>query len=247
MTVSTVRRDDVEIAYETFGPASGEPLLLVMGTGGQLLAWHPDFCRALVDRGFQMTRFDNRDSGLSTRFSGSGTPGQLKMWLRPAAAAVYRLEDMADDAVAVLDAQDRPSAHVVGVIAGRDDRPDHGDQASGPGTDTDLPRSRARRTIPSIRRGFASSVSSAMSAGTTSARYNVRPRSSSPPATAAHSCPPYASRPWSSTAKRTRWSVRSPARKPRPPSPAPPSSPFPEWATTYLAHCGRPSSTTFTT
>lgn len=48
MTVSTVRRDDVEIAYETFGPASGEPLLLVMGTGGQMLAWHPDFCGALL-------------------------------------------------------------------------------------------------------------------------------------------------------------------------------------------------------
>jgi pimeloyl-ACP methyl ester carboxylesterase len=118
MTVNTVRRDDVEITYETFGPEEGEPLLLVMGTGAQMLAWHPDFCAALVESGFQVIRFDNRDSGLSTHFTSSGAPNQLKMWLRPASVAVYRLEDMADGAVAVLDAQGRQSAHVVGISLG---------------------------------------------------------------------------------------------------------------------------------
>jgi pimeloyl-ACP methyl ester carboxylesterase len=61
-----------------------------MGTGAQMLAWHPDFCAALVERGFQVIRFDNRDSGLSTHFTSSGAPNQLKMWLRPASVAVYR-------------------------------------------------------------------------------------------------------------------------------------------------------------
>lgn len=118
MTVSTVRHGDVEIAYETIGPQAGEPLLLVMGTGTQMLAWHPGFCAALVERGFQVTRFDNRDCGLSTRFTADGPPNQLKMWLRPASVAAYRLEDMADDAVAVLDAQGHQSAHVVGCSLG---------------------------------------------------------------------------------------------------------------------------------
>jgi pimeloyl-ACP methyl ester carboxylesterase len=118
MTITTVQRNNVEIAYERFGPGSGEPLLLVMGTGGQMLAWHPDFCNALVECGFQVTRFDNRDTGLSTHFDAYGAPNQLTMWLRPAAAATYRLDDMADDAFTVLDDQGWPSAHVVGVSQG---------------------------------------------------------------------------------------------------------------------------------
>lgn len=118
MTVRMTRRCDVEIAYETFGPCSGEPLLLVMGTGGQMLTWHPEFCAALVERGFQVCRFDNRDSGLSTRFTDCGPPGQLRMLLRPASAAAYRLEDMADDAAAVIEADGWDSAHLVGVSQG---------------------------------------------------------------------------------------------------------------------------------
>lgn len=118
MTTGTTRHHDIDIAYETFGPADGEPLLLVMGTGGQMLAWHPEFCELLVDRGFQVIRFDNRDCGESTSFRAAGAPNQLMMWLRPAAAASYRLEDMADDAVSVLDAQGWSSAHVVGTSQG---------------------------------------------------------------------------------------------------------------------------------
>lgn len=110
--------DGVEIAYEVFGPADGEPLLLVMGIGAQMISWHPDFCAMLVERGFRVARFDNRDTGLSTRFCSSRKPNQLKMWVRPSAAAVYRLDDMADDAVAVVDALAWPSAHVVGTSQG---------------------------------------------------------------------------------------------------------------------------------
>jgi pimeloyl-ACP methyl ester carboxylesterase len=118
VTIRTTLNGDVEIAYEAVGAPAGEPLLLVMGTGGQMLNWPGDFCRRLADRGFAVARFDNRDTGLSTHLSGAGRPSQLKMLFRPASAAVYRLEDMAGDAVAVLDALDWGAAHIVGVSQG---------------------------------------------------------------------------------------------------------------------------------
>ena len=118
MTIERTRNGEVEIAYETLGDPRGEPLLLVMGTGGQMLSWPDGFCDCLTERGFHIARFDNRDSGLSTHLNGAGRPNQLTMLLRPAAGAVYRLEDMAGDAVAVLDALGWRCAHVVGMSQG---------------------------------------------------------------------------------------------------------------------------------
>jgi pimeloyl-ACP methyl ester carboxylesterase len=118
MTIARAWRDDIEIAYETFGSPPGDPLLLIMGVGAQMLYWHDEFCLALAERRFQVARFDNRDAGLSTHLSSAGVPSQLKMLRRPAEAAVYRLEDMADDAVAVLDALGWAAAHVVGRSLG---------------------------------------------------------------------------------------------------------------------------------
>lgn len=118
MTIARAGRDGVNIAYETFGRDDGEPVLLVMGLGMQMLAWPEDFCTMLVERGFAVARFDNRDVGLSTRFRQAGTPSLPMILVRPGAVASYRLADMADDAVAVLDALEWPSAHVVGVSLG---------------------------------------------------------------------------------------------------------------------------------
>jgi pimeloyl-ACP methyl ester carboxylesterase len=118
MTTARARRSDIEIAYETFGDPSGDPLLLVMGVGAQMLYWHDEFCMALTERGCHVARFDNRDAGLSTHLSSADGPNQLTMLRRPAEAAVYGLEDMADDAVAVLDALGWRSAHVVGRSLG---------------------------------------------------------------------------------------------------------------------------------
>jgi pimeloyl-ACP methyl ester carboxylesterase len=81
----------------------------------QMLYWPDDFCAALAGRGFAVARFDNRDSGLSSRFSTAGVPSLFIMLTRPEDAVVYRLEDMADDAMSVLDALGWDSAHVVGV------------------------------------------------------------------------------------------------------------------------------------
>ena len=111
------RHGAIELAYETFGFADGEPLLLISGTGVQMLMWPDAFVAALAGRGFCVTRFDNRDAGLSTHLTEAGNPGWLKPLIRHAAAP-YRLEDMADDAVAVLDALNWDSAHIVGASLG---------------------------------------------------------------------------------------------------------------------------------
>ena len=126
MTDSTIRTgtahrrwhdQDVEIAYETFGARTAEPLVLIAGTGAQRYLWPDEFCATLVERGFQVTRYDNRDTGASTRFDDAGRPNQLKMLLGRAAGP-YTLEDMAGDVVAVLDDQGWEAAHLAGVSMG---------------------------------------------------------------------------------------------------------------------------------
>jgi pimeloyl-ACP methyl ester carboxylesterase len=116
MQTLTTHHDGIEIAYQRFDSA-GDPLLLIMGIGADMLYWHDDFCTALVRNGFQVVRFDNRDSGESTHLDSAGTPDRRRVRRQPDAAP-YRLEDMADDAAAVLDALDWRSAHIVGHSLG---------------------------------------------------------------------------------------------------------------------------------
>ncbi|MFC4534181.1 alpha/beta fold hydrolase [Sphaerisporangium dianthi] len=118
MPVRKARHDAVEIAYETFGPPGGEPLLLIMGTALQMVMWPDDLCAALTDHGFTVARFDNRDSGLSTHFAQAGRPGPAKDRFKPGKAAAYRLEDMTGDTVAVMDALGWSSAHIFGASLG---------------------------------------------------------------------------------------------------------------------------------
>lgn len=109
----------ITIEYEVRG--HGEPLLLVMGLGGQLISWPEGWVDGLVARGFQVITFDNRDIGLSTK---SATPpptlrqtivgGLLPRTIKTG----YRLADMADDAAGLLDALGIASAHVVGMSMG---------------------------------------------------------------------------------------------------------------------------------
>jgi pimeloyl-ACP methyl ester carboxylesterase len=107
----------IEIAYETVGGPPAAPLLLISGTGVQMLIWPDEFCQTLVDRGFHVARFDNRDTGLSTHLRDAPAPGWLGTMLRPSAAP-YRLGDMAGDALAVMDTLGWDSAHIVGASLG---------------------------------------------------------------------------------------------------------------------------------
>lgn len=108
---------EIELAYETFGNPADPAVLLVMGLGTQMIAWHEDFCAELARRGFHVIRFDNRDVGRSTKISGVRPPTAAQLLLRRPRAA-YRLDEMADDAAGLLDELGIPAAHVVGASMG---------------------------------------------------------------------------------------------------------------------------------
>jgi len=108
----------LEICFETFGGAGDPPLLLIMGLGTQMVAWHDDFCRELAARGYFVIRHDNRDIGRSSQLTGVEPPGLLALLRRNPGAAPYTLGAMAADSVGVLDALGLERAHVVGVSMG---------------------------------------------------------------------------------------------------------------------------------
>ncbi len=107
----------ITIEYESIGEESRPPLLLVAGLGAQLISWDDELVGLLVDRGFRVIRYDNRDVGRSTWFDGLGVPNALDV-LSGTATAPYLIADMADDAAGLLDALGIERAHVVGVSMG---------------------------------------------------------------------------------------------------------------------------------
>ena len=110
---------DVKLCYQTFGSPDGEPLLLVMGLGGPMTWWDPELCTMLAEAGFHVVRFDNRDTGRSSRLSGRVTRTQLvRSFLGRGGRPPYTLDDMADDAFGLMDHLGWDSAHVVGVSMG---------------------------------------------------------------------------------------------------------------------------------
>jgi len=117
-----VQANGISIEYESFGPEDRETVLLIMGLGGQLTVWQEELCHELVERGYRAIRFDNRDVGLSTKFDEAGMPdmaaifGALMTGARP--NAPYSLDDMAADAVGLLDALEIERAHIAGASMG---------------------------------------------------------------------------------------------------------------------------------
>jgi len=114
---------DLDIYYEDMGDPDDPAVLLIMGLGAQLVLWRNGFCEKLVELGLRVIRFDNRDVGLSSKLDGRRSTGsQYPRMLRSLAGmrspAVYTLEDMADDAAAVLDHLDIETAHIVGASMG---------------------------------------------------------------------------------------------------------------------------------
>lgn len=112
----------LHIEYESLGDPSRPVILLIMGLGMQLIDWPDDLCQGLVARGYRVVRFDNRDCGLSGRMSGTR---RVNLLLAMAAAALglpvrtpYTLDDMAGDAIGLLDRLGIAQAHVVGASMG---------------------------------------------------------------------------------------------------------------------------------
>lgn len=110
---------DVELCYQTFGDPGDEPLLLVMGLGGPMNWWAAGLCEDLARAGFFVVRFDNRDTGRSSRGSGRVSRTALaRAFAGLPASAPYDLADLAEDAFGLLDHLGLASAHVVGVSMG---------------------------------------------------------------------------------------------------------------------------------
>ncbi|XVQ14630.1 alpha/beta fold hydrolase [Spirillospora sp. CA-255316] len=121
-TWSPVRWADnkgVRIAYDRLldGPPDGEPLLLLMGLGASRTWWPDGFCAALAAQGFAVARFDQRDAGESSHLPDAPSRGPISALLHGRGEA-YTAEDMADDAVAVMDALGWESAHLLGSSLG---------------------------------------------------------------------------------------------------------------------------------
>ena len=109
----------VEICYQTFGDPSDDPMLLVMGLGGPMTWWDPQLCELLARQGRYVIRYDNRDTGRSTKMRERVTRGMLvRAFAGRPVRAPYSLADMADDAFGLLDHLGIERADVVGVSMG---------------------------------------------------------------------------------------------------------------------------------
>ena len=124
----TTQNNDIEIFYRDYGPDDAEPILLVQGLGGQLINWPQHLIEYLIDNNFRPIVFDNRDTGLSTRVVSDSFSDEkrgntilrsyIRYYLRLPIKSEYTIDDMANDAVAVLDGLNISQAHVLGISMG---------------------------------------------------------------------------------------------------------------------------------
>jgi pimeloyl-ACP methyl ester carboxylesterase len=120
--VPKVTANAIQIEYDTFGSPTSAPLLLITGLGGQLILWEESFCEQLAENGLYVIRFDNRDSGLSSK-CGSRKSVDFEKIARDIRqgkqlSVPYTLEDMAADAIGLLDGLEIEQAHICGASMG---------------------------------------------------------------------------------------------------------------------------------
>jgi pimeloyl-ACP methyl ester carboxylesterase len=112
----------IQIEYETFGNSSSPPVLLIIGFACQLIHWQKEFCMKLSDQGFYVIRYDNRDSGLSTKINTLGMKAAVEkigaLFMGEKVQVPYGIQDMADDAAGLLDFLDIQQAHICGMSMG---------------------------------------------------------------------------------------------------------------------------------
>jgi len=123
-----ISNNGVDIAYRVYGSENNKPILLVQGLGGQLINWPEHLIDFLIENNFRPIVFDNRDTGLSSRFTDDRfTEGNrsktinstyLKYYLRLPINPPYTLDDMATDAIMILDKLNIDTAHLLGISMG---------------------------------------------------------------------------------------------------------------------------------
>lgn len=120
--MAQIEANGIKLEYDDFGDPAAPPILLVMGLGAQMTLWPMELVDALVEHGFRVIRYDNRDIGLSHKFEGAKPPGIVRLMLSARFGlkprVPYTLADMADDGIGLLDALGIDRAHVVGASMG---------------------------------------------------------------------------------------------------------------------------------
>lgn len=118
----SIKANGISLTYEAAGDPAGVPVVLIMGLGMQLIAWPDEFVEGLVEQGYYVVRFDNRDAGLSTKMDAHGTPNLVWAWFKSllgfSVGAPYTLHDMVADTVGLMDSLAIPKAHIVGASMG---------------------------------------------------------------------------------------------------------------------------------
>jgi pimeloyl-ACP methyl ester carboxylesterase len=120
--MTTANANGIRIEYDTFGKSSHPALLLIIGLGNQLIHWQNEFCQQIADNGFYVIRYDNRDSGLSTKFEGLSFEQIMEkimaLFSGQKVSVPYTIEDMCNDAVGLLDEMKIVKAHICGMSMG---------------------------------------------------------------------------------------------------------------------------------
>ena len=120
--MATADANGIQVEYDTFGKSSHPALLLIIGLGCQLIHWQDEFCQQIADSGFYVIRYDNRDSGLSTKFEGLGSEEIMEriiaLFAGQKVSVPYEIEDMSSDAVGLLDEMNIEKAHICGMSMG---------------------------------------------------------------------------------------------------------------------------------
>jgi proline iminopeptidase len=120
--VPDIAANGISLHYESLGNENDPPILLIMGLAAQMILWPDAFCQMLVEKGFRVIRFDNRDVGLSTHLDHFGTPNvaleYMKFMTRLPMKSSYLIDDMAADTAALIDALGLKRPHVVGASMG---------------------------------------------------------------------------------------------------------------------------------
>mgnify|MGYP001455352392 FL=1 len=122
------QQNDIEIYYRDYGPIDGDPILLVQGIGGQLINWPHHLIEFLIQNNFRPIVFDNRDTGLSSKIESDAFDDDnrgntiirsyIRYYLRLQIESDYTLDDMADDAISVLNTLNIDKAHILGISMG---------------------------------------------------------------------------------------------------------------------------------
>ena len=114
------KNDGVKIFYRDYGPKEGDPILMVHGLGAQLVHWPLHLINFLQEHNFRPITYDNRDVGLSSRFS--GTPSfildYIKYFFRMPINSEYTIDDMAEDGIKLLETLNINKAHILGTSMG---------------------------------------------------------------------------------------------------------------------------------